>query len=264
VIGQRLLLHGARALANRPYFRGRDRVSTALLRHAGTTTVCIDGLRIRLSLDDLQCQHIWRTMELPPEAPHLRALCRAGDVVVDAGANLGLLTLVAARAVAPGGRVVALEPSTSTFETLRWNTRGHPEIECVRAAVGAVDGELEFTVAADNSAYSSLDPEMVPGRARVERVRSVSLDTLCREHGIEPDIVKLDVEGAEWDALRGLGDRRPRTLVVETSARASFRPSAMCAWIAELGYDLELLGGEPYRPDVVDAAAKHDVVARRA
>lgn len=140
-------------------------------------------------------------------------------VVADIGANIGVVTVVAAD-LAPDGRVYAFEPAPENLAYLRRNVARAPNVEIVEAAVAEVDGELRF---ASNPAYPAgahLD------RAGELRVDAVALDSWADQRDLgRLDAVKVDVEGAEPLVLRGAARTisRLRPVVVLECNPASLR-----------------------------------------
>lgn len=140
-------------------------------------------------------------------------------VVVDAGANLGFHTLALARLV-PEGRVVAFEPAGRTAEHLRRNATVAENVTVVVRALGARTGPatLSMNPAAPGGAFIS--EHLVLHSS--EEVETVRLDDWA--HGFDRlDLVKLDVEGGELDALAGAEqtlDRFGPDLVVEYNPMA--------------------------------------------
>ncbi|SOD02593.1 methyltransferase, FkbM family [bacterium JGI 053] len=129
-----------------------------------------------------------------------RAAAAPGAVALDVGANVGAYTLLLGRWVRPGGRVYAFEPAPEAFAGLSahvgLNGLGDG-VTCVRAAAAAQTGTA--TLAVDGlSGANRLDAS-----AAGERVETVTLDDFCRREGIRPSFIKVDVEGAELDVLRG-------------------------------------------------------------
>jgi FkbM family methyltransferase len=245
-----------------PYFRGRNRLFTISLRLAQRlgppVVVEIEGFSIQLDLR---------------EGRALKALCRPGDVVIDVGANVGYMALIAAREVGPTGRVVAIEPSQRSFSLLQVNAaRNFPDrIVAVHAACDETDGTATLFVSEYSDEYNSLRPESVLDRGHEEVVPARSLCSLSRELGVTADVVKIDVEGAEWRVLKGLlvdGAPRPRTLMVEAyegnTRGFGYLPSAMCGWLRDRGYGLSLSRDTEqfdYSDTRADGPLLHDVVA---
>jgi FkbM family methyltransferase len=130
---------------------------------------------------------------------------RSGDVFVDVGANMGYTSLLAAHAVDPEGSVVAFEPAPETFAKLEANLVLNPgvSVRAVQAAVGAHEGRVPFYRAPWNDAESST----VAGE-RLEPAGEVAVAPLARlltrDERARTRVVKVDVEGAEWDVVAGL------------------------------------------------------------
>jgi len=125
---------------------------------------------------------------------------RAGDTLVDVGANVGAYTLLAATAI-PALRTIAVEPDPDARARLEENLALNPgaQVEIVAVALAAEGGEALMTQGRD-----TLNRLARPGDAGTGSVAVRTLDDLCA--GSPPALVKIDVEGAELDVLRG-GER---------------------------------------------------------
>ncbi len=154
------------------------------------------GERVRLSA---RYRHLsWN----PLEYEAFRAAVTPGAVVFDVGANVGAYTVLFAQWAGESGRVVAFEPGPDARNGLQRHLRlnGLTRVEVVDAAVAAVDanrGRLYVDAAGGATSLLSTD-----GIVPVD-VRTVTLDGFCASRNLWPDVVKIDVEGAELDVLRG-------------------------------------------------------------
>ena len=174
--------------------------------------------------------------------------CGPSDVVYDVGANVGIYALALAGDV-PDRRVVAFEPSPQTASHLRANVEvnGLEDQIHVRAqGLGAESGEATFYV----STYpelSGFDRESATRwEATVADTVSVpvtTLDQVVRE-GPEPDVVKLDVEGAGPDVLAGGRDTLesvspPLFIEVHEEGLSGKRMAEMRTLLEEVGYHID-------------------------
>lgn len=172
------------------------------------------GLCYRLSpTDDLELYFRHRGwFEVAEQAFCCRYL-QPGMTAFDVGAYLGVYTALMARLVGPEGRVHAFEPSTVAFRRLLDTVALNHLTNVVanRQAVFSRKGVFSlFRYGAPLESLSSLvHRELVRGGRRLhpvveEPVEATSLDEYCRKHAIEQiDLVKLDVEGAELEVLKG-------------------------------------------------------------
>ncbi len=123
-------------------------------------------------------------------------------LVLDCGANVGLYALLAAKSLAGCGQVVAFEPSPANRKLLEANVaeNGIKNVEVCPLALAATAGEAMLQV---ESAYAGThhlaqsDKTANPGL----RVSTVRLDQFCQERGLTPNLIKMDIEGAELIAL---------------------------------------------------------------
>ncbi|WAC49581.1 FkbM family methyltransferase [Asticcacaulis sp. SL142] len=143
------------------------------------------------------------------------------DSVLDAGANIGFTCL---EFVAAGARkITAVEPASALFHRL--STLSHERIVPISCAISSQRGMQSLTLSTIHNQGSSLKeeiralfPQVFGADPEVETVRVTTIDDLCDEHG-PFDIWKLDIEGAEVDALLGakktLQENAPRVIVAE-------------------------------------------------
>jgi FkbM family methyltransferase len=163
-----------------------------------------------------------------------RGSLRPGARVLNLGANHGVIAMMLAKRVGADGAVVAVEADEWLAAGIERNAalNGLEQLVAVHAAVGRTDGELGFGV------HGNVDDGS--GRFGRTRVRSLSIDTLAARHG-SPDLVFMDVEGYELEALAG-ADRAVRA-----------RPD----WFVEVhGQDLPKYGSSA--SDVIGWFRSHD------
>lgn len=161
-------------------------------------SVLPDGERIRLSA---RYRHVsWN----PDEYRAFRAAVRPGVTVLDIGANAGAYTLLFATWVGDRGRVFAFEPVPDICNGLRTHVTLNgfdKRVTVVQAAVAATVGTAPFAVHPSGGA-SSLALASVESGTQV-RVTTETVDTVCKSHALLPAVLKIDVEGAELDVLKG-------------------------------------------------------------
>jgi FkbM family methyltransferase len=137
--------------------------------------------------------------------------------VLDIGAHHGLYTLLASRRVGPSGRVTAFEPSPREYRKLLRHLRLNRcvNVRPLNCALGNEEREAElFVVEGCETGCNSLRPPNVAEPTRKIPVWVCTLDSCLDREKIEKvDFVKLDVEGAELEVLKGAGQllaRQPR------------------------------------------------------
>lgn len=186
----------------------------------------------------------------------MRTLAGPGDVVIDAGANIGLFSLIAAARVGAHGRVIACEPAPGTMTLLRANVarNRYDWVDLREAAVAEVPGRLELEDLGAGSGFSSFAPEQAGRGHRIE-VEVTTLDELAGADLERIRVVKLDVEGAELRALRGATEllRRARPdFVVELESEHLERQGGSLEELQQLfedsGYAAYAITGQTLRP----------------
>lgn len=185
------------------------------------------------------------------DIPAFHAL-QPGDIAIDCGANLGVITKILAR---NGAEVHAFEPNPDAYRMLVERTRGMPAVRCHQQAVLDHPDTMKLFLhvnyglnPARFSSSSSLFAEKrnVDDRGGVE-VEVIDLVAFILNLGRRIKLLKIDIEGAEYALLNGLIDRGAIDLIdavyVETHAHAiaSLRRAdqALRQRIADLG-----LGGK--------------------
>jgi len=125
---------------------------------------------------------------------------KKGMTFVDVGACIGYYTLIAAKLVGADGKVFAFEPEPLNFEWLvrSISINGFKNILPIRKAVSDKNGLIELYLDKDNIGGHSI----VRNRGESILVEAVALDNFFKDQ--TPDVVKIDIEGAEILALRGM------------------------------------------------------------
>lgn len=172
---------------------------------AGTVSASVAGLNLCLDPGDLIVTRpmlVYGTWE-PLESGLFLSLLEKGMRVVDVGANVGYYALLAARAVGHNGKVYAFEPTPRTYNLLCQNIKanGFSNVVTVRKAVADRSGPATLYVDRDcavNTLSSTLERQ---GSVSVE---VITLDEYFAESTVPIDILKMDIEGSEPLALKGM------------------------------------------------------------
>lgn len=150
----------------------------------------------------------------------LAMLLHPGMTFYDIGANVGFLSVIGARLVGAEGTVIAFEPVPANADLTNQNAHlnGFSHLLVCSLAVGREDGEARF-VLSSNPNWGKL--AAVAGDAAEQQDETTvslrRLDTVVRERELSaPDVIKIDVEGAEVDVLAGAEEtlRRSRPAMV--------------------------------------------------
>jgi FkbM family methyltransferase len=172
------------------------------------------GLRLRLSARGNLSEQRWLTMEQFHDWPEREALRDALDengVLLDVGANVGFYTFWALAQRVPGLRVIAVEPSATMIERLRFNLKLNQFESAVRIFQCAVTPEPCEVVVAENACnlgQSSIrndgKGERVPGRPMLDVVKDAGVARI--------DALKIDIEGHEVPVLEAFFRTATKTL----------------------------------------------------
>lgn len=191
----------------------------------------------------------------PDEAAHFQQLVKPGDVVFDIGAHVGYFTMLAAHIVGTSGKVFAFEPLPVNLAYLKQHQRVNrlKNVEILPLAVGARQEEMTLDLRGGTGRG-----RLATGRADGLQVKVTSLDAMFDQGNLPgPDFIKMDIEGAECDALRGasrlLARYRP-VILLSLHGEAGHESKSI---LARLGYrlsqvDKSIIVALP--PSAVDAA----------
>lgn len=126
---------------------------------------------------------------------------RAGDCVWDVGANIGYYTNLFSVRVGEQGTVLGFEPSPRNFQRLAQACQSLRNVELFQCGLGQEDGQLGFEQGEDDLGATSRIRSDGSG-GDIVAVRSG--DSLVSSGAPTPAVIKIDVEGFEWEVLGGM------------------------------------------------------------
>jgi FkbM family methyltransferase len=194
---------------------GRYQAANTLSRFAGAPFVAslpgdLGGFSFICDLHDTISREVCFTGRYEPQETQLvQRLLGPGMVVVDVGANWGYFTLVCANLVGPSGTVIALEPHPGLASMLSANIAGDPVlsevVDTYRVAAGARSESKAFVGFDERDGNWGVSRAARGSEIPDFESQTVALDAFlddCQERRV--DLVKIDIEGAEADAISGM------------------------------------------------------------
>jgi FkbM family methyltransferase len=203
------------------------------------------GLRINATA--APAQYVLGTVDLGVQVA-MQRLCRQGWICYDVGANVGFCSLLLGRLVSPSGTVLAFEPDPANYAWLQHNITLNPSLSITakRLALGKRDGYGDMVHVRSSTQRKVLYAEHVDNAADPQSLIPVRrADALINSEAIPPpDLIKIDVEGAELEVIEGmdalLRTKRP-VLICEMHGNLL----EMKRLLSEYGYSYVLHTGEP-------------------
>jgi FkbM family methyltransferase len=162
----------------------------------------VDGHKMYLDLRDPTCRRMAMFDFEPTTSRTIKEILKPGMTFFDIGAHVGYFTLQGARCVGRRGKVYAFEPEDKNFELLEKNAKanGYTNVIASKAAVSNKNGYATMFLSKDSALHS-----LKFGSGDKVEVRTSTLDSFCKKNKIKKiDLIKLDVEGGEMDALEGM------------------------------------------------------------
>lgn len=186
-------------------------------------------------------------------------IIKPGQTVLEVGGHIGYLTVLFQQLVGENGKVVVFEPSPQNRYYLERNVLPGRDITVETQAVSDHEGEADFYVEDLTGQNNSLIADYqvfqdnvqragVKANTTIQRVQLTTLDAYCDSHGLTPDFIKIDIEGAEKYAIFGseaiIRKHRPVFMVEVTRDH-----DEVYAFMERLEYDV-------YEEDLTPASGK--------
>ncbi len=223
-------------------------IFTTLYRRTrpGAVQVNVSGTTVWIDLTDpgalAAISECWQASDV---GRALRLLLREGTLYVDVGANQGAFAQLAAHVIGSSGFIVAVEPqvrlASCVRKTLTFNARCNWRVFAV--GVRSSRQSIRFVPSPGNSGEAHVLGPTEPASDRTVEVEAYSMDELLREIPNATDtVIKIDIEGGEVDALRGMSDTcasRSPIILLEINPSALARAGE--SWTS-LAVELERLG----------------------
>jgi FkbM family methyltransferase len=154
---------------------------------------------------------LWRGEHEPLVQDAILAAVRPGDVVYDIGAHVGIMALGTARLVGDKGSVIAFDGDPENVERLQNNSvrnKLQSSLQVIHAAVWSrtVSAGISFRrgISARSQGGVNADGHQpVIGRGEIITVSAITLDDFIANGAPAPQLIKIDVEGGEFEVLRG-------------------------------------------------------------
>ena len=202
----------------------------------------------------------------------IRRIARPGMRTIECGSNCGYHTLTLANAVSPGGQVYAYEANPELIPVIERKVAAAGltgMVEIHQQGVWGYDGVLPFPIRSRSLGGAGLKPKTRnPYRRyrnsrkikRYENVEVLTLESMCRDREI--DLIRMDVEGAELEAVRGSQEflrSSAASIILEWIPRRSNRKDALefFGLLIDIGYHVYRIAPEGLRP-IASAEAFHN------
>jgi FkbM family methyltransferase len=173
-----------------------------------------------------------------------------GQVVVDAGARVGAFAMKISRAVGEDGRVLAIEPEPRSFALLMKNIRanGIRNIVAVQKALWSEPEELNLFLSGNGASHSIYPGPFYGSTGDSIRVQASTLDDILKGHEMASvDFIKMDIEGSEIEALKGmkraLGSRVHLAIAAYHPVEGSLAHERILPHLEQLGFEASLADG---------------------
>ncbi|WP_353572721.1 FkbM family methyltransferase [Candidatus Albibeggiatoa sp. nov. BB20] len=203
----------------------------------------------------------------PDEVALVKQYIKQGDVVIDIGANIGYYSLLFAQLVGETGHVIAFEPDPDNFALLQKNIslNQYRNVTLVQKAVATENSQAQLFLCDENKGMHRLY-DSVCCQTSIE-VETVCLDDYLPTLVNRVDFIKIDIEGAEYNALQGMQNilrQQQPALLTEFSPAALFeygiKPQTYVDFLTQLDFDLYQVTEKLNLLDLTQLKADLDII----
>jgi len=187
----------------------------------------------------------------------LQQILNNGDVFVDVGANIGLMSLFASTIVGTSGKVISFEPHPNTVKILKQNIalNKYANIQVSTLALGK---EIKDAFIYDYLPYNRGSATLIKqgGSVKKQLVKQTTITSYFTDYSLWPSVLKLDVEGLELEVLQGANemltsDKAPILILECSIARENTEQQALgkiYTFLAQKNYSIYQLEKGKSRP----------------
>jgi len=176
----------------------------------------VSKVKLRLGL----LSRLVNKSEFPDMADLFKAAGYQPKAIIDGGAYIGFVTHKFLETFKTA-TVFSFEPNPQVYKQLSEHYASNPRVKAINAGIGSTSGELLFQIN-KRAVTSSFLPateyhkmNIASSKIQVEKVRVTNIDDVMKEHNLEHiDILKLDVEGYEIEAFKGITDIDKRVSMI--------------------------------------------------
>jgi len=230
-----------------------------LIRHLKSNVAEVNGHKMFLDSKDSLGLSVFGVHE-PFATELIKKEVMKGDVVLDIGAHIGYYTLIFAKLVGEEGKVFAFEPAPDNSALLEKNIKinGYRNVLVVEKAVSNKTGKLKLYLSEEDSAdyriYNSHDD-----RRSIE-IEAIRLDDYFWDYDGKIDFIKIDINGAEGEALQGMSNllKKNKNAKILTAfwpiGLKSFgiEPEEYLKLLIEYGFKLHLINENKIEPIAIN------------
>lgn len=201
------------------------------------------GASFNLHIDDWIQENIYFTQDYEhAELTYLSQHLKADDVFVDIGANIGVYSLIASKLLAAKGKVISFEASAKNYDRLQEHLSLNKAENIKAHHLAIAEKEKEITLYYDaQEANIGMISAYANSNEIGEKIKAVALDDFLPNQKV--DFIKLDIEGGEYDALKGMQkllQKQNPTLLIEIEediiAKTEYTVEDLINFLKELGY----------------------------
>lgn len=159
----------------------------------------------------------------PKTTNKIKQIVKPGMTIVDIGSHIGYFTRIFSDLVGKDGKVLAFEPNRDNFELLESNTEHLNNFRLYRFAISDIEGEKTFYNSTKTGCHSLKKEATLIDDPEVTTVQCKKLENILSK----ADLVKMDIEGGELDALKGMENMDIKYLIVEFNPNALENPDEL-------------------------------------
>ena len=239
-----------------PIARGKNFIARLITNLFGTFKVkSKSGIYLELFLDSqMDISYIDIDLQSPNLILSEILKLQAGSTFIDIGANIGFYSLLAGKVIGEHGRVYSFEPSNREFKRLLQNIEINKIHNIIAYNLALIDEtkEINLKIIKGHTGMNSFFPPSDTQSLGNQLTQGMGLDSIFIEEDIVYDLVKIDVEGAEYLVLKGMKNllqfKRINKLIVEITPEYfinfGYDKNTLFNFMEELGYTPTLNANE--------------------